>query len=471
MTAEPISLPRPTPWVATLLLALCATTAGAQMSDWQTVVRDRNRSVDLDRASVIDSLGGSKVAWARIVLADSEIAGAGYAMIKALNRFDCEGRRFVTVRRLYLNSEMRVLREEAIDDPTPRAVVRGGVDERLWQAVCRPPSPGDLQSIALAAERAALQENRARSVQAEPSTAQTSSARAPAAATPRAASSQAHAPAPEAPVTTSPPPAPPPEALVMTSPPPPAAPPPAPAPESPATAPRRELPMPVNPLGWQYEGPRGPAHWGKLKPAWKLCNDGRRQSPIDLSEPIRLPLDLPRFDYRGGAFRIEDTGYTLAVQPAGDSQLWLRGERFRLERIEFRMPAEERIDGRIHDMAAELHHRDDQGRMVVVVVPIEAGGTPNQGLGILWGHLPLGVGQALLPSTGWHPTMLLPSSLSYYLYEGSLTVPPCSEGVTRLVLRTPLAISKQQLEVYAQLYPRSARPLQASNGRRILASP
>ena len=130
MTSEQTSPPRSRHghWATTLLLALWATTASAQMSDWQTVVRDRNRSVDLDRASVIDALGGSKVAWARIVLADSETAGAGYAMIKALNRFDCEGRRFVTVRRLYLDSEMRVLREEAVDDPAPRAVVRGGVD-------------------------------------------------------------------------------------------------------------------------------------------------------------------------------------------------------------------------------------------------------------------------------------------------------------------------------------------------------
>ncbi|MBS0542876.1 MAG: carbonic anhydrase family protein [Proteobacteria bacterium] len=132
--------------LAALLLLPAALPVGA--ADWQMVVRDRNRQVEIDRASVFNSDRGTKVSWARVVLTAEEAATAGYATIKALNRYDCMNRSFMTVKRVYLDASEQIIREEAVSDQAPMLVARNSVDERLWQEVCRPPTAKDLEKIA-----------------------------------------------------------------------------------------------------------------------------------------------------------------------------------------------------------------------------------------------------------------------------------------------------------------------------------
>ncbi|WP_332306868.1 surface-adhesin E family protein, partial [Thauera sp. 63] len=120
----------------------------ALAADWQLVLSDRNRRVEIDRGSILTSDRGTKVSWGRVVLANNEVAAAGYATIKALNRYDCQNRTFSTIKRVYLDADDNLVREENVEDQTPLRVTPSSVDERMWREVCGPPSVADLQKVA-----------------------------------------------------------------------------------------------------------------------------------------------------------------------------------------------------------------------------------------------------------------------------------------------------------------------------------
>jgi len=123
-------------------------------------------------------------------------------------------------------------------------------------------------------------------------------------------------------------------------------------------------------------------------------------------------------------------------------------------------------------MVAHLEHRDAEGRIAMLAVLLERGpdDQPQPFLKTVWGNLPLEKGEAQTAQVPLDPALLLPADRSYYTYMGSMTTPPCTEGVLWLVLRRPVAVTAQQLDVFARLYPMNARPLQAGSGRLIKES-
>ncbi|MCX7946625.1 MAG: carbonic anhydrase family protein [Hydrogenophilus sp.] len=132
-------------WMAALLLGVVGSgVAAPAQGEWVTVAKDREREVQLDPDTVMPAGAGVKVAWGRVILAPEEAARVGFASVRALNRFDCQRRTFVTVKRVYLDAEGMPLREEAVNESQPAPIAKGSVDERLWRAVCQPVSPQEL---------------------------------------------------------------------------------------------------------------------------------------------------------------------------------------------------------------------------------------------------------------------------------------------------------------------------------------
>ena len=129
----------------------------AAAADWTMVVQDRTRRIEIDRDSVLQSDPGTKVAWGRIVLSAEDAVEAGYATVKALNRYDCKARSFATVKRVYLDGASRVIREERVVEQRPIQVNPRSVDERLWREVCSPPKAMDIAALADAASKAAAE--------------------------------------------------------------------------------------------------------------------------------------------------------------------------------------------------------------------------------------------------------------------------------------------------------------------------
>jgi carbonic anhydrase len=228
---------------------------------------------------------------------------------------------------------------------------------------------------------------------------------------------------------------------------------------------------PAHEVHWSYGGSGGPANWGRLKSEYETCARGTRQSPIDIRDGARLELEPIRFDYKASPLRILDNGHTVQVNYVEGSSMTIAGERFDLKQFHFHKPAEERIDGRSFALVAHLVHQSAEGRLAVVAVLFDLGEQDNAFLRMLWPHLPLESGrEAVNTAVSVDVNRLLPEARTYFTYMGSLTTPPCSEGVRWIVLKTPLEISPEQVAVFGRLYTANARPIQPSNGRLIKES-
>jgi carbonic anhydrase len=219
-------------------------------------------------------------------------------------------------------------------------------------------------------------------------------------------------------------------------------------------------------IPWSYEGASGPDKWGQLKPEFSQCTNGTRQSPIDIRDGISVQLDPVQFDYKSSSFGVIDTGRTVQVNVAPGNTIEVMGRKYELVRFDFQRPSEERIDGRQFDMGVHLVHKDAQGRTAVVAVLLDRG-AEQPVIQSVWNNLPLEQGEELAAKAGIDLTQLLPSDRRYFTYMGSMTTPPCKEGVLWMVMKSPVAISSEQLAVFSRLYKMNARPIQSASGRLI----
>ncbi|ANH70633.1 carbonate dehydratase [Mitsuaria sp. 7] len=220
---------------------------------------------------------------------------------------------------------------------------------------------------------------------------------------------------------------------------------------------------------WSYTGEGAPDKWGQLQPEFRQCAIGTRQSPIDLRDTIKVDQERIQFDYKPSSFSVVDNGHTIQVNVAAGNTLTIMGRRYELQQFHFHRPSEERINGRQYDMVAHLVHKDAEGRQATVAVLLERGQDQTL-IQTVWNYLPLERGDTYTAPVPIDLTQLLPRDQAYFSYMGSMTTPPCSEGVLWLVLRQPVQLSSQQISVFSHLYPMNARPLQAQSGRLIKES-
>lgn len=221
---------------------------------------------------------------------------------------------------------------------------------------------------------------------------------------------------------------------------------------------------------WSYGDEKGPQRWGDLSPEYATCKAGQQQSPINIRNSKKVPLPLIRFEYKPSAFKIVNTGHSIQVNYDPGSFISVGDKRYELRQFHFHHPSEEQIEGMAYDMVVHLVHADSEGRLAVVAILIKTG-ISNPTIQKLWDYLPVdGGSERTVGEMKVNAANLLPQSFGYYTFEGSLTTPPCSEGVKWFVLKTPLEISSQQVTAFAKLYPHNTRPIQPLNGRMIIES-
>ena len=218
---------------------------------------------------------------------------------------------------------------------------------------------------------------------------------------------------------------------------------------------------------WGYGADDGPARWGSLDPAFAACALGREQSPIDLAGA--RPADLPPigFDYRAGRVAVANTGHTIQVDTGPGSAILLDGARYALQQFHFHRGSEHLVDGARFALEMHLVHADEDGALAVVGVLFEEG-EANRALAPVWARLPPEPGTSRAVAGALDLESLLPSRRTAWRYRGSLTTPPCTEGVAWAVLTRPLTMSPAQIAAFAALYPCNCRPVQPL-GERALA--
>lgn len=221
---------------------------------------------------------------------------------------------------------------------------------------------------------------------------------------------------------------------------------------------------------WSYKGDDGPDRWGDLSEDFLMCSEGWNQSPIDLVAEVHTDLPELEFEYYSSNIDEINNGHSIQQNIAPGSFLKIpdRGKKYELKQFHFHSPSEHTIDGKSYDMEMHFVHADDKGAVLVVGVLVNQG-KEHPVLNKLWTFMPENPGETSVQPIGIEETDLLPPTRKYYAYSGSLTTPPCTEGVKWIVLKTPIEASAEQVAVFKnRVGPATNRPVQPHNARVIL---
>lgn len=219
---------------------------------------------------------------------------------------------------------------------------------------------------------------------------------------------------------------------------------------------------------WAYSGPRGPEKWGSLNPEYAACNAGSQQSPINIDNTITAALKplkrLQKFPLKNIALK----DHSLILDAGSGNMMVLDQKPYQLKYISVHVPSEHQIKQK--SFAAELHmvHEDKAGHRVIIAVMLEEG-SANPAFEKLLGSVPKEKDQSKPLAIRVTPADLMPGKPAYYRYSGSLTSPPCTEGVQWVIMKEALKVSKFQLGTLQQAIGEpNQRPLQDGQGRMIL---
>ena len=219
---------------------------------------------------------------------------------------------------------------------------------------------------------------------------------------------------------------------------------------------------------WGYTGETGPERWAELSPDYRACA-GSNQSPVNLDRFADAELAPIQFDYAATGIEVVNNGHTVQVTSAAGSQITVDGRVYGLKQLHFHAPSEHHINGEAFPMEAHFVHAAAEGDLAVVAVMFNAGDATNAALAETLGNVPGEVHAVHAPSAPLALAELLPANRDHYRLNGSLTTPPCTEGVLWLVLKQPALASVAQIEALAtMLAGPNNRPLQALNARIVL---
>ena len=219
---------------------------------------------------------------------------------------------------------------------------------------------------------------------------------------------------------------------------------------------------------WGYDHP---ALWGDLSADFKECKVGKEESPIDISTKTTEKAKLPAigFNYKTGAAMVFNNGHTVQVNLIDAGSAKLAGGDYSLLQFHFHTPSEEKIKGKSYPMDAHLVHKNASGSLAVVAVLFREG-KENAALKPVLDSMPAKEGGKADLRSAFNPAAFLPKNQGYYAFKGSLTTPPCSQGVAWQVLKEPVELSKAQIDSFRKLYKMNARPVQPLNGRKVQES-
>ncbi|MDO5673558.1 MAG: carbonic anhydrase family protein [bacterium] len=218
---------------------------------------------------------------------------------------------------------------------------------------------------------------------------------------------------------------------------------------------------------WGYTGKESPENWATLSPEFAACA-GKNQSPINLTEFIEAELAPLSFEYKPGGFEVINNGHTIQVNYEAGSVFKVDGKDFVLKQFHFHAPSENLINGQSFPFEAHLVHVNDAGEIAVVTVMYKEG-EANKTLASFWPQMPVMAGGSEKLSNTVNALDLMPENQDYFRFNGSLTTPPCTEGVRWFVFKEPVSIAKEQVEAFSKIMGGdNNRPVQPVNARPVL---
>lgn len=215
---------------------------------------------------------------------------------------------------------------------------------------------------------------------------------------------------------------------------------------------------PATPPHWAYEGEEGPSHWGELE-GYATCGDGTHQSPIDVSSPTEQDLTNISFHYQPSEVNILNNGHTVQVNYDAGSYIELDGTRYDVLQFHYHAPSEHTVNGQ--SFPAEIHivHKNAEDSLAVVGILLQEG-KQNDAFSAFIDHLPKEKTDVKDAGTTINAADFLPAVQTTYRYDGSLTTPPCTEGVQWLLMTAPVELSTAQLSTLESIFEANNRPVQ-----------
>lgn len=222
-----------------------------------------------------------------------------------------------------------------------------------------------------------------------------------------------------------------------------------------------------NEVKWGYTASNGPTQWAGLSSDYAVCAEGEQQSPIDLTEASSGDLPPLKIDWKPTTAMLQDNGHAIQVDLPRAGGMTLGDRAYELAQFHVHTPSEHTIDGKPAPLEVHFVHADPKGNLAVIGVMVregEANAALDPLLKQLDGVEPEG---AALSMGNFDPRALLPEGEGRMGYPGSLTTPPCSEGVAWTVMTTPISASKAQIDAFVARYPDNARPVQPLGDRSL----
>jgi carbonic anhydrase len=222
---------------------------------------------------------------------------------------------------------------------------------------------------------------------------------------------------------------------------------------------------------WGYTGAGSPEKWGDLDTKYAACKTGKYQSPIDITTAAPTVVESIAFNYRATPLKIINNGHTIQVNTNAESAIQVYGKEYKLVQFHFHSPSEHTMNGKQYAMEVHLVHKNDEGQLAVVGVLMQPG-KPHALLQTLIEQFPTDVDQEkVVQNVRVNPKDFFPRETQYYHYNGSLTTPPCSEGVAWFVMKTPIEVSAEQVSQFTAVMHHNARPVQPLHDRVVLEKP
>ncbi len=219
---------------------------------------------------------------------------------------------------------------------------------------------------------------------------------------------------------------------------------------------------------WSYTGVNGPDKWTTLGEEFKDCG-GKAQAPVNITAPQKDETLKPLFlDYsQTPKLEIINTGNTVMINYTAGS-LVIEGKDFYLKSIDFHAPSEFTIEGEHYTMDAQILHANAKGEMTVICVMIKEG-AENKFFSSFAEKIPKSASELTVhEGVTLDINNLLPNDKGYYTISGSLTSPPCTEGVNWIILKQPIEASKEQIQKLISAMPQNNnRPVQPLKDRVI----
>ncbi len=219
--------------------------------------------------------------------------------------------------------------------------------------------------------------------------------------------------------------------------------------------------------GWSYEGDRGPEHWAQLNPQYDMCSSGQKQSPINLQWQKPSSPNPLKINYFESNAVITNTGYTFRLELTPESSINFNGIDYILEKIEFRTPSEHQLSGKSLPMEMQFYHRSSNGLKQAIITLFVISGRQAPWFDQFWESASSLDKFSSSASQKFNPQQFIPPRQTFYHYEGSLTHPPCLEGVQWFVFNTPLQLSPEQIAAFKAKYNSNNRPLHSNKNRKI----